>query len=173
LATAFAIEGFSATHRTLVTILQGMVLRGFVSSHRIEEADSLLSLGLGYTRMSCNYCVEVKDLESKVPGASGSRATFQHRPHQRAPSPSDFTLSRASSSSDIYHFTSHQCPSVINLTDHMSASSCAFTEDCHQRRTSRAISDVHSSHPSTLALVYRSAISRSTRTFVSRSQGTS
>lgn len=107
--------------------MQDMVLRGFVSFHRIGEAGSLLSLGLSYARMSRNYCVEVKDLELKVPVASGSRASVQHRPHQRAPSPSDFTLSRESSSSDIPlfirhpSFTSCQYSSVSSRSYHMSS----------------------------------------------------
>lgn len=57
-----------------------MVLRGLVSFHRMVEADSLLSLGLSYARTSRNHCVEVTDLESKVPGASGSRASFSTDP---------------------------------------------------------------------------------------------
>jgi hypothetical protein len=53
-----------------------MVLRVFESLHGTEEAGLLLSLDLAYARMSRNNCVEVKDLKSKVPGASGSRASF-------------------------------------------------------------------------------------------------
>ena len=91
MATAFAIEGFSATHKTLVTISRGMVLRVLVSFHGTEEAGLLLSLGLVYARILRSNGVGVEDLESKVLKA----VACQHRPHQRSPSPSDFTLSRA------------------------------------------------------------------------------
>ena len=139
MATALAIEGFSATHRTLVTILQGMVLRGFVSSHRIEEAGPLLSLGSAYARISCNYCVEVKDLESKVPGASGSRASVQHRPHQRA-----LRVLLTSRSHVRPVLTSHQHPSLqpaqqcVLQADRMNLNTVCPLLGRHHRRSSNS-----------------------------------
>jgi hypothetical protein len=90
------MEGFSATHSTLVTILHRMVLCGFVSFHRIDEA---CRLPFTWPRL----CLRLAGVfvKSNLRVAGRRETAPQHGPHQRV----DFTLSLDMHlHSDTHHF---------------------------------------------------------------------